>query len=250
MVKLRGFEIAKGFENKGINLPKRGTKFSAGYDFEAAEDITIPSIWTQYENGSDKLFRELSKSIFNKEFSKQELLNWDSTMKNLSETDMLEMSTKFIEAIGGFENFNTMVEEEDVDKASESFASTISNLFPNQGDDLIAEINKTFFKPTLVPTGVKAYMQEDEVLYIYNRSSGPLKRFLSESNAVGIIDSDYYSNPSNDGHIFVQFINFGLGEQKIKKGEKIAQGIFSKYLITDDDSAEGIRTGGHGSTDK
>ena len=32
----RGFEIAKGWENKNINLPKRSTKHSAGYDVEAA----------------------------------------------------------------------------------------------------------------------------------------------------------------------------------------------------------------------
>lgn len=43
MEKLRGFEIAKGFENKGINLPVRKTKYSAGYDIEAAEDTIIPS---------------------------------------------------------------------------------------------------------------------------------------------------------------------------------------------------------------
>ena len=43
MDKKRGFEIAKGFENLGINLPVRKTKYSAGYDVEAAEDIIIPS---------------------------------------------------------------------------------------------------------------------------------------------------------------------------------------------------------------
>ena len=43
----RGFEIAKGWEDKGINLPKRSTKHSAGYDVEAAEDIVIPV----FENG-------------------------------------------------------------------------------------------------------------------------------------------------------------------------------------------------------
>ena len=41
----RGFEIAKGFEDKNINLPVRKTKFAAGYDIEAAEDTVIPSIW-------------------------------------------------------------------------------------------------------------------------------------------------------------------------------------------------------------
>ena len=43
MEKLRGFEIAKGFEDKQINLPVRKTKYSAGYDVEAAEDVVIPS---------------------------------------------------------------------------------------------------------------------------------------------------------------------------------------------------------------
>ena len=43
MKKERGFEIAKGFENSNINLPIRKTKYSAGYDIEAAEDIIIPS---------------------------------------------------------------------------------------------------------------------------------------------------------------------------------------------------------------
>ena len=43
MEKIRGFEIAKGFEDKEINLPIRKTKYSAGYDVEAAEDTVIPS---------------------------------------------------------------------------------------------------------------------------------------------------------------------------------------------------------------
>lgn len=41
MDKQRGFEIAKGFENKEIRLPERKTKFSAGYDIEAAEDCLV-----------------------------------------------------------------------------------------------------------------------------------------------------------------------------------------------------------------
>ena len=43
MERVRGFEIAKGFEDKGINLPVRKTKNSAGYDVEAAEDVVIPA---------------------------------------------------------------------------------------------------------------------------------------------------------------------------------------------------------------
>lgn len=39
---MRGFEIAKGYEDKDIHLPVRKTTYAAGYDIEAAEDVTIP----------------------------------------------------------------------------------------------------------------------------------------------------------------------------------------------------------------
>lgn len=105
-------------------------------------------------------------------------------------------------------------------------------------------------KPSLVPTGLKAYMQEDEYLQIINRSSNPLKRFLSLPNSVGIIDQDYYNNPDNEGHLFVQLINFGLSDQIIHKGDRIAQGIFTQFLKVDDDQGgQTQRTGGFGSSD-
>ena len=152
-MKTRGFEIAKGFEDKNINLPERKTKYSAGYDIEAAEDILIPSIKKQ----------------------------------------------------------NT---------------------------------------PSLVKTGLKAYMQDDEVLLLFNRSSNPKKKGLVMANSVGVIDKDYYGNPDNDGHFMFSFFNIKDEDILIKKGECIGQAIFQKYLITDNDSAEGIRVGGFGSTTK
>ena len=152
-MKKRGFEIAKGWEDKDINLPVRKTKNSAGYDIEAAEDTLVP---------------------------------------------------KFAPGV----------------------------------------------KPTLIPTGVKAYMQEDEVLYLYNRSSNPKKKGLVLANSVGVIDADYYGNPDNDGNIMFAFFNFKDEDILIKKGEAIGQGVFQKYLIVDNDNAEGTRTGGFGSTDK
>ena len=45
MERKRGFEIITSYQDKGINIPKRSTKYSAGYDFEAAETIVLPSIW-------------------------------------------------------------------------------------------------------------------------------------------------------------------------------------------------------------
>ena len=142
-MKTRGFEIAAGFEDQNINLPVRKTKFAAGYDFECAEDVVVPSF-------------------------------------------------------------------------------------------------KEGMAPTLIKTGIKAYMMDDEVLYLYNRSSNPKKKGLILANSVGVIDKDYYGNPDNDGDEDVE----------IKKGEAIGQGVFAKYLVTDDDVASGDRTGGFGSTDK
>ena len=109
---------------------------------------------------------------------------------------------------------------------------------------------KSGMKPTLIPTGLKAYMQGDEVLKLFPRSSGPKKQGILFPHSVGIIDKDYYGNEDNDGHLLVQCINIKDEDVVIKKGEAIAQAMFQKYLIIDDDNAEGTRTGGFGSTDK
>jgi dUTP pyrophosphatase len=147
--KIRGFEVAKGFEVHKPNLPKRSTQFAAGYDFECVEEVVIQ---------------------------------------------------------------------------------------PN-------EIK-------LISTGIKAYMQRDEFLGLYLRSSIPLKKGLMKGNAVGIVDSDYYSNSSNDGHIMFQILNISDQPVVIEKGERIGQGIFQKFFLTDDDIVGGERTSGFGSTGK
>ena len=153
MGKVRGFEIAKGFENSGINLPVRKTKLSAGYDVESAEDTVIPSF-------------------------------------------------------------------------------------------------KKGMAPSLVKTGLKAYMQEDEYLKLCNRSSNPKKKGLVLANGIGVVDADYYGNPDNDGHVMFAFYNIKEEDIQIKKGDTIGQAIFEKYLTIDEDNAEGERVGGFGSTSK
>ncbi len=105
-------------------------------------------------------------------------------------------------------------------------------------------------KPTLVKTGVKAYFQEDEALFLANRSSNPAKKGLILANSIGVIECDYYGNPDNDGHIMFAFYNFKDEDITIKKGDAIGQAIFRKYLVTDDDIATGERVGGFGSTSK
>ncbi len=100
-------------------------------------------------------------------------------------------------------------------------------------------------------TGVKAYMQDDEVLKIYPRSSLPSRYHLTIPNNVGIIDKDYYGNPDNDGHILVSLWNFGSEDIMLRKGERVAQGIFEKYLTSPDEKVvNATRNGGFGSTGK
>ena len=117
-------------------------------------------------------------------------------------------------------------------------------------EDCIIPAFKPGQKPTLEKTGIKAYMESDEVLILANRSSNPGKKGLILANSIGVVDSDYYENPDNDGHIMYAFFNFKAEDVEIKKGERIGQAIFQKYLVTDNDIAQGERTGGFGSTNK
>lgn len=104
---------------------------------------------------------------------------------------------------------------------------------------------------TIVFTDVKAYMQQDEVLKLYIRSSLATKKGLMLSNNVGIVDSSYYENPDNDGNIGVPLVNTTGITVELKAGERIVQGIFEKYLITDEDNTTSEeRKGGFGSSGK
>lgn len=118
--------------------------------------------------------------------------------------------------------------------------------------DIIIPAFRIKGEATLVPTGVKAFMQEDEYLQIFARSSIPVNLGLIMSNGVGIIDADYYNNPKNEGHIMIEFTNLTNEHIKIKKGERIAQGIFNKILpVTHGvNILNDVRTGGFGSTNK
>lgn len=146
---MRKFEVIKAYLNENINIPKRATKYSAGYDIESAEDLTVKP----------------------------------------------------------------------------------------------GEIVK-------VKTGLKVEIPSDEVLLIHPRSSLGIKKGLITSNAVGVVDADYYNNADNEGHLMIPLYNFSQNEVKIQKGERIAQGIFQKFYLTDDDEVENERTGGFGSSGK
>ena len=155
-MRTRGFEVVQRLEGTDIKLPERSTKMSAGYDFFAYEDVTIPSMWKTAPKGT--------------------------------------------------------------------------------------------LEPTIVKTGIKAYMKEDEVLEMYDRSSNPKKLGLVIPNAVGIIDADYYGNPDNDGEICFEFYNVFPFDVTIHAGEKLGQGIFKNFLKVDGDNTTAERLGGIGST--
>lgn len=86
-----------------------------------------------------------------------------------------------------------------------------------------------------LPTGLKCYFEKDEVLFLVVRSSMGFKYNIRLCNQVGVIDSDYYNNKDNEGHIWIKIQNEGKEKVNIKAGEAIVQGIFLKYLTTNSD---------------
>ena len=133
-------------------------------------------------------------------------------------------------------------------------ANEIEGLFQVADDEYLtlenmAQLTKeTGFKPTLISTGMKCKLDPDTFLQLNIRSSSPLKYWLIMANSSGIIDSDYYNNPDNEGEIFLQIINLSPFNLQIKKGEIIGQGIIIPYLKTEDDNSTETRVGGFGST--
>ena len=98
-------------------------------------------------------------------------------------------------------------------------------------------------------TDVKAFMQDDEVLMLYVRSSIGIKKGIRLANGTGVIDASYYNNKDNDGNIGIALHNTSKKPVVIKAGERIAQGLFMKYLVADkDETLNNERTGGIGSS--
>ena len=112
--------------------------------------------------------------------------------------------------------------------------------------DFTLEPNETI----KIATGIKVQLDDDKVLFIAPRSSLGFKYRLQLDNTIGIVDSDYYNNDGNEGHIFIKLTNDSNCDKvlTIKKGEAIGQGIIKPYLTTEHDVHGGERTGGFGST--
>ena len=150
-----------------------------------------------------------------------------------------------------FEQFKKDISDDE--KLYESYSLPKRSTKNSAGYD-IASLEEYTLKPGeahIFVTGLKVTMNSDEVLYLYGRSSFGYKYNITLANSVGVIDSDFYNNIDNEGHFKVKLINHGEKEVKINIGDTIAQGVFMKYLIVDNE--EKIikeRKGGLGSTDK
>ena len=138
-------------------------------------------------------------------------------------------------------------------KGTENGAIPTRNDKGSAGYDFYTPITVTI-KPhesQLIWTNIKSYMLEDEVLELHVRSSIGIKKGLMLKNVTGIIDSTYYSNPDNDGNIGICLYNNSEKEVTLEKGDRIAQGVFHKYLIVDNDEPlNERRVGGIGSSGK
>lgn len=103
----------------------------------------------------------------------------------------------------------------------------------------------------MMPTDVKAYMGKNEVLFCFIRSSIGFKLHVGLKNDVGVIDSSFYCNPDNDGNIHLPLHNYSDVPVFIAKGDRVMQGVFLPFLLTNDDAPlNGSRTGGFGSSGK
>ena len=91
-------------------------------------------------------------------------------------------------------------------------------------------------------------MEDDEVLLIDIRSSMGIKKSIVLANVQGVIDADFVDNPDNDGEIMIALTNIGDRAQAIEPNARVAQGVFIKYLTTDNDEVDAERVGGVGST--
>lgn len=102
----------------------------------------------------------------------------------------------------------------------------------------------------MIWTNIKAQFGCDEVLLLCV-TSGMGKYGIMLANTLGVIDSDYFENPDNDGNIGFRLYNFSDNDFVVKAGDKIGQGVFIKYLTVDDEEeVTTLRKGGFGSTVK
>ena len=99
----------------------------------------------------------------------------------------------------------------------------------------------------LIPTGIRAEMEEGWVLLLFPRSSLGFRHSLRLANTAGVIDSDY-AFAKNEGHIMVKLRNPLPDPVTIGRGDRFCQGIFLPYGTAEEEDVLAKRSGGIGST--
>lgn len=218
------FERVKDYIDSNLPMPVRKTAGAAAYDICAAETVTIPSFF-------NSIVKMLSTKITDSEFTNK----IDEIAKEVQGDIPLLLA---LEA----------KDNEALTKEAQKYFDRFQGDFTLDLNQMKALVKAAGTKLTLVPTGVKCKLEDDQVLHLYIRSSCPLNHYLFLGNGTGVIDSDYYNNEDNEGHIFFQIINLSPFNIVVKKGDIIGQGEITRFCKTDDDEADGVRTGGFGST--
>lgn len=223
------FEKVAEYQDIDFDLPVRKTGLSAGYDFMLPEDIIIPSHYTHLLKllttrlGSKDFLEELEKTKVIKE-----LIAFGANPKAFTEENQAKIVAQLID------NMPEMLE-------------ILKQTFTLDLEDVKEMTKNTDTRMTLVPTGVKAKLKDNQRLELLIRSSTPLGAYLMMANSVGLIDADYYNNIGNEGHIYFQLINLSPFNIRLKKGDIVGQGVISSYDKTTDDSVAKERVGGFGS---
>lgn len=119
------------------------------------------------------------------------------------------------------------------------------------GYDFVSPVEVTVEpgETALIPTGIRAEMENGWVLLLFPRSSLGFKYSLRLANTVGVIDSDY-AFAKNEGHIMVKLRNPLSVPVTIGRGDRFCQGIFLPYGTAEEDEVTAGRVGGFGSTDR
>jgi len=137
-----------------------------------------------------------------------------------------------------------------IKKTSSDIALPQYHTQESAGFDIAASADVTVAAGTVVkiPTGLVIEAPKGHFLLIAARSSLPLKKGLAMANGIGVVDPDY-AGPNDEVHIIVH--NFTNSAVEVKKGERLAQGIFLPVEQAEWEEVDQLRDsdrGGIGST--
>jgi dUTP pyrophosphatase len=226
-----------------ISIRKVIDQTSSGNNFKSSFDNQFKQLYKKQIEAEDRALKFIQSKFFQNKIN--EIMKGD----NMENSNQIEAPVKF-----------GILEEEKVSRkfypVKNAPADTVlpkRKTAKSAGYDFVLPCDVRLNPRSvsaIIPTNVKAFMPDDEVLMLYIRSSIGIKHHVTLANGTGIIDADYFSNPDNDGNIGICLQNNSNEIVSLKKGERIMQGIFVKYAVCDSDDTNEVRKGGFGSTGK